>query len=487
MRARLVAALTAAVAVVPAFLVVGASPAQASGNSGTVKISEVGGAADESNDPHVGCSFDVQWYGFDRSSSAVTFASWAPTQAADLTVSGPAAVPLGNPASGSELNTIQTYTLAFTGADPAAQGYHVKLTVETTRPDGRKGVTKYKTFWVDCEREDASTEPTDPDNPGNPGNPGEPTTPGTPFDWDWTYPTPTCDALSLTYPASIPAGQANDANVRFATASGQFTLNFHNNAGTWSGAHVFDFKSHPQWPAGLTDYHVVWTQVGGTNYHWQGDVACAPVPTTDPEEPFSWDWEYADPTCTALTVGYPANIPAGQANDANIRFESNVGQFTLNFHNNDGTWSGTHVFDYRSHPQWPAGVTEFHVVWTQVGGTNYHWQGDVACVIEDGTAKAVTEVAGFKAGKVTVSKGATVASDAIVVDGAGFQDLYLQMSTTGQSSWKSVSTVTTTASGTGRVTFPQLTRKGTYRFRVVVAESGISTGDTTDVLTVKVR
>jgi hypothetical protein len=98
-----------------------------------------------------------------------------------------------------------------------------------------------------------------------------------------------------------------------------------------------------------------------------------------PDPPFTWDWEYPTPTCTALNVTYPGNIPSGQANDANVRFESNVGQFTLNFHNNTGTWSGLTNFSYTSHPQWPAGVTSYRVVWTQVGGTNYHWQGSVAC------------------------------------------------------------------------------------------------------------
>lgn len=98
--------------------------------------------------------------------------------------------------------------------------------------------------------------------------------------------------------------------------------------------------------------------------------------------PFTWDWEYADPTCTALTVSYPVNIPSGQANDVNIRIVYGAGYsqtITLNFHNNTGTWSGTKVFTYSSHPNWPANIGPYKVVWTQVGGTNYHWQGEVTC------------------------------------------------------------------------------------------------------------
>ena len=97
---------------------------------------------------------------------------------------------------------------------------------------------------------------------------------------------------------------------------------------------------------------------------------------------FDWNWEYPDPTCTALTVTYPAGIPAGQANDVNVRIKygANFGsEITLNFHNNGGTWSGTKTFTYSEHPNWPANIGQYKVVWTQVGGTNYHWEGEVVC------------------------------------------------------------------------------------------------------------
>ncbi|WP_240665985.1 hypothetical protein [Agromyces sp. LHK192] len=95
-------------------------------------------------------------------------------------------------------------------------------------------------------------------------------------------------------------------------------------------------------------------------------------------KPFDWNWEYAAPTCEALTVVYPKDIPAGQANDVNIRFKADGKEFTLNFHKNSGTWSGTKTFTYSEHPNWPD-PDLYSVVWAQVGGTNYHWSGSIDC------------------------------------------------------------------------------------------------------------
>jgi len=121
--------------------------------------------------------------------------------------------------------------------------------------------------------------------------------------------------------------------------------------------------------------------VVGTLMALSGALIAPTAASATPSTSFDWNWEYAAPTCTALTVTYPDNIPSGQANDANIRIvnlDSGGGEVTLNFHNNTGTWSGNHSFTYADHPQWP-GWDHFKVVWTQVGGTNYHWQGEVSC------------------------------------------------------------------------------------------------------------
>lgn len=104
--------------------------------------------------------------------------------------------------------------------------------------------------------------------------------------------------------------------------------------------------------------------------HW---IVCGPPP-------FDWNWQYADPTCQALVVVYPADIPAGQANDVNVKIKNLVtGETkTLNFHNNSGTWSGSTTFTFASHANWPS-WQYYAVVWTQVGGTNYHWEGNITC------------------------------------------------------------------------------------------------------------
>lgn len=101
-----------------------------------------------------------------------------------------------------------------------------------------------------------------------------------------------------------------------------------------------------------------------------------------PEKPFDWNWQYAAPTCDGLTVAYPNNIPAGSDNkDVNIRVKNLVtGETkTFNFHDSNFNTSGkTVTYKVTDHPDWP-GWTYYEVQWTQVHGTNYHWEGSVIC------------------------------------------------------------------------------------------------------------
>ncbi|WP_395243569.1 hypothetical protein ACGGZK_15760 [Agromyces sp. MMS24-K17] len=112
----------------------------------------------------------------------------------------------------------------------------------------------------------------------------------------------------------------------------------------------------------------------------QGDQSLLAYP--DCTKPFDWNWQYAAPTCDALEVVYPKDLPAGQANDVNVRFSIDGADVTLNFHNNGGTWSGTKTFLFADHPLWKD-PTSWTVKWVQVGGTNYHWEGNISCVGED--------------------------------------------------------------------------------------------------------
>jgi hypothetical protein len=126
------------------------------GNNGVVKID--GEAFDDhpDNEPHVGCVFQVDFYGFDAGDlfADVTFEAHPPT--------GPVVVLLtdtvfigedDNSGGGSEagLDASETYTLDLSGIEPHPnQGWHVKLTVNA---DGAQGAdVKHKVFWVTgCE------------------------------------------------------------------------------------------------------------------------------------------------------------------------------------------------------------------------------------------------------------------------------------------------------------------------------------------------
>lgn len=129
------------------------------GNNGTVKIDGVDFDTAPDNEPHVGCNFEVDFYGFDEGDlwADVTFEAHPPTQrAGDDQVLLTDVVFIGeddNSGGGSEagLDAEREYTLDLTGITPhPQQGYHVKLTVNA---DGSQGAdTKHKVFWVtDCD------------------------------------------------------------------------------------------------------------------------------------------------------------------------------------------------------------------------------------------------------------------------------------------------------------------------------------------------
>lgn len=133
------------------------------GNNGTVKVDgdDIDGGHD--NDPHVGCSFKVEWFGYDTGprTSKVTFEAQAPTAGQLASPTGTQNVSFTGHGSGNTLDHTETYTLSFTGAPQPNQGYHVKLTVNT---DGSKGNDeKSKVFWVKgCDAPVTTVTPTAP-------------------------------------------------------------------------------------------------------------------------------------------------------------------------------------------------------------------------------------------------------------------------------------------------------------------------------------
>ncbi|WP_407319161.1 LPXTG cell wall anchor domain-containing protein [Isoptericola halotolerans] len=92
---------------------------------------------------------------------------------------------------------------------------------------------------------------------------------------------------------------------------------------------------------------------------------------------------YPAPTCEGvLTVTYPKDLPAGQANHVNIKVQNLETDeiVTINIHLEQGTWSGEQTFDPTTDPDWP-GWESWAFLRTQVAGTNYHWEGyvEVGC------------------------------------------------------------------------------------------------------------
>jgi hypothetical protein len=156
-----------------------AAPAAAQnppGNNGTVKLDAQPFDNHPDNQPHVGCDFQVDFYGFDADPNPgsptyvadVIFELHPPT-AADQTmsVSGDTTPFIGeddNAGGGSEagLDASVPYTLSFTGAPHPQQGYHVKLTIHA--PGSQGADVKHKVFWVTgCE---AQLPPPPPGNGG---------------------------------------------------------------------------------------------------------------------------------------------------------------------------------------------------------------------------------------------------------------------------------------------------------------------------------
>jgi len=125
-------------------------------NPGTVKIDGVPFDLVQDNEPHPGCVFKLQFFGFPTGTDvSYKFAVYPPTSNTNgpgTLIVPPGEVNLTLPAPGArklnlntgQINLQQGLTNAGVSPHPQ-QGFHVKLTVTT--PGGHK----YKVFWVECE------------------------------------------------------------------------------------------------------------------------------------------------------------------------------------------------------------------------------------------------------------------------------------------------------------------------------------------------
>ena len=155
------------------------------GNNGTVKIDGLEWDNHPDNEPHVGCTFEVDFYGFDEGDlwADVIFEAHPPTGHGVLLTDTIFIGGDDNSGGGSEAgwDASRQYDLtAALGAHPVhpQQGYHVKLTIHA---EGSQGAdTKHKVYWVGpCESETPVNPPTNPPGGGTDGGSSNPHGEGT--------------------------------------------------------------------------------------------------------------------------------------------------------------------------------------------------------------------------------------------------------------------------------------------------------------------
>lgn len=120
------------------------------GNNGHIKIDDVAMDEGSENVPHPGCTFVVDFFGYDvgNQTATLTFNGHAPTGGGELFVDTWDFM-VDSRETGNELNASRTVDLSqeLAGIEPHdKQGWHVKLTVNVTGSQGAD--TKHKVFWV---------------------------------------------------------------------------------------------------------------------------------------------------------------------------------------------------------------------------------------------------------------------------------------------------------------------------------------------------
>jgi len=121
------------------------------GNNGTVKIDGRPFDRHPDNQPHVGCNFQVDFYGFDEGAldATVTFTIMPPSGRNATLLTDTVFIGEDPAGGGTDLDAQQTYNLSpyLSGfRKHPKQGYHVKLTVNA--PGSIGADTKHKVFWV---------------------------------------------------------------------------------------------------------------------------------------------------------------------------------------------------------------------------------------------------------------------------------------------------------------------------------------------------
>lgn len=164
MTARLLRRASLTMAVLAVSLAIAAPVSAAPGNDGTIKIDGDPWDSHPNNEPHVGCEFEVDFYGFDAEQPVrLVFEAQAPSGSGALAVID--TVLDGDDASGggseAGYDGSVRHTLDVSGLkEHPKQGYHVKLTIHA--PGAKGADVKHKVFWVTgCEPPCHEPEPPD--------------------------------------------------------------------------------------------------------------------------------------------------------------------------------------------------------------------------------------------------------------------------------------------------------------------------------------
>jgi hypothetical protein len=153
------------------------------GGSGVVKLDRKPFDQAPNNEPHVGCTFQVDFYNYPEGGlqARYTFSLWSPTGHGEL-MSGTIALE-DDPASGGlDLDGEETVELgpaiAASGQVPHQHnGWHVKLVVNARHSSGPD--QKQKVFWVrECKASTPTTSPSESPSKSPPVEPSTITPPG---------------------------------------------------------------------------------------------------------------------------------------------------------------------------------------------------------------------------------------------------------------------------------------------------------------------
>lgn len=162
--------------------------ADPAGNNGTVKIDGVLVDSlndnDVDNEPHVPCTFEVEFFGFDLNQTAdIKLFGHPPSSEQprfDLLIDLQDQVVSDDAAGGADQDPDEVFPFSVADLEEAGlephdnQGFHLKLEVFS---EGLPGGQKHKTFWVEpCEE---SPSPTPSESESSPTSP-PPTSPETP-------------------------------------------------------------------------------------------------------------------------------------------------------------------------------------------------------------------------------------------------------------------------------------------------------------------